>query len=326
MRWEWANSTALESSDVDSLLAVAAGSTDPSSDPASKPLQMQELEVATGYGCNLAQWTRLLAHLSMRGLRVLKLPANGVQVQFIPQLLELIVGLPCLNTLRISASSGVLARSFQALPQLAALTSLDINEMCGSASDSCLAAVQRCLQLRELVIRAPALSYVSFHSFFVSSPSSLLQLRSLTLVLYSVSSGEASADEYRSVFSALKHLHTLGLRRVIDVDAILPFIACAPSLRRLELESDTHPSAIQGRMVPSPGAVARVLEIAPELRATLRLKHVFRHFDRECVSIDEEADAAQTVKADFASEYIAALGARFTLHSEYDEFLDLEDD
>jgi hypothetical protein len=184
------------------------------------------------------------------------------------------------------------------------LTSLYLSDTDQLRNRSRLGAVLGCRELTTLRIDRPALYGGAFLKFF-TRPSIQQQIRQLTLSEFHAAGHRliswyksVPAADYAAAFAGLHALHSLTLRRVTDIDSMLPHVALAPSLRVLHVwpgcpavphishlaepqtreESDCNYSASTN---PSLAAWIALLASAPHLRARLQFTFTSDWLPRE---------------------------------------------
>lgn len=246
---------------------------------------------ASGLGTySTRYWSDVLRHPFAQQLRALRLH-RAPQPEVSTAEIDLICALPLLHTLEILPTNMDYAERWSSLPSAPSLRCLTI---CDSTVESVASAspyVARCPKLVQLRYESPGF-HRSFRAFF----SQLTQLESLVIDSYiAAREGGPSAEDYAAVWTMLTRLHHLHLRRVWNIDLLLPSIALCPSLRTLLIEpSFTMANAAKQMTVPSLKLIRDLLTAKPQLQ--LRLQFDAR-LHNEAIPDQRKTQTAQMKRA-----------------------------
>ena len=213
--------------------------------------------------------------------------SNSNRQALTPDMMRALCALPLLHTLSILhliGYPGPNQECWSMLPRCASLTDLSVCD--GHEQRQELprhAHVAHCLRLRRLHMLYPLLYGSAFLRFFGSA--SLSGLEALTIDLFrcrgnGYQQSTVPAEEYRASFAALSHLRSLDLVRCDSIDALLPALSVAPSLRRVLVQPsycdwfEPEVSAVGAPCggVPSAAVLAALLSAAPQLSVLLVLR------------------------------------------------------
>jgi hypothetical protein len=268
-------------------------------------------------GVDPADWLRILSHPSLRAsLRRLTMH-SAVSTGYVSDaMLKLIARLPHLESLSCMPQDYGM-NDWGMLAAAPALTELRFADAWGG--NRRLSSAPQCPRVTHLHIISPQLYGSAFLS--VLSGPSLHQLQSLTLERFFAGGSdglESPVTSYSAAFASLRHLHSLVLIRVCDVDLMLPHISSAPALRCLTLQPHSDPWFNNRPSAPSPSVLSALLTASPDLHCTILIQaDEAKRIRRERLNSGEVMQLTKLQTKFSTCGDLRAFGSRFTLRCDF---------
>ena len=234
------------------------------------------LELVKALECSAADLPQLLQHPNLTRLQTMRLDIHVAGLLTLDTMV-LIACLPRLHTLDMTVPFGWVGTARLLPLPAASLTDFTLRRAAfAKIEPPLLAAIGGLASLHKL----------SLHRLFISagncvalcSAPAMRQLRHLELVeLFFIRVGPApDADEYRAAFSALEQLQSLALEKAWGINAPLPHLHLAPSLRLLSIrcEPNRH-DILDAASIPGRDGLSALLASAPQLEVRLLLPTTF---------------------------------------------------